>query len=875
MLRVLILEDEPADAELIQRALRRAGISFNARVTKSRREFSSALARFLPQVILADFKLPGFNGMAALDLARARAPEIPFIFVSGAISEHKAIASLSQGAADYIFKNNLSRLGPAVRRVLAEAETRRQKADAEKSLRESEEKYRTLVAESPDGIFIADLQGNFISVNPAMCSGLGYNETELLAMKIWDIVPERYRSQHEQRLAGLLAGKARNEAAEYLVRTRDGRERYVAILSAPYTRDRTLAGFMGIARDITEKMEMEVRLRASEEFHRTLIETSPDAIITIDGGGRITFASQRALDLFAVPGGSDVLGASVLDFVDSSDAIRVQDRLVEILSGSSLPEIREYRLRRHDGGLFWSEVSSAALRDSQGRAIGLLLVCRDVSERRRQQEALRHSEEKFRRIFEEHTAVKLLLDPVSGAIIDANKAAEKFYGWTREELKRMTIGQINTLPPEELQAELKRAREEGRIYFQFRHRLADGSVRDVEVFSSRIQIEGNDFLHSIIHDISERRQAEIALRRSENLLSKIFDILPIGLWLADASGRLVRSNQAGRMIWGAEPLVGLEKYGVFKARRLPAGEEVTAQDWALAHTIREKVTITDEMLEIDAFDGTKKIILNYTAPVLDEAGNIEAAIVVNIDISARQQDETLIRASLKEKEVLLQEIHHRVKNNLQIVSGLLTLQAGHAAEKSMEEMFRESQDRIRSIALVHESLYKSHNLAEIAFDDYLRVLVDNLVTSHFAAAGRIAVQYEMERILLTIETAIPLGLIVNELVSNSLKHAFPGGQRGQIRVQLHGREKERFVGVKTKSGTLYRVPTCELTIADDGVGLPAEFELAGQKTLGIQILSMLAIQMNGELTVRSGPGTEWHIIIPAQPLKAKAHDAKT
>jgi len=450
MLRVLILEDEPADAELIQRALRRAGISFNARVTKSRREFSSALARFLPQVILADFKLPGFNGMAALDLARARAPEIPFIFVSGAISEHKAIASLSQGAADYIFKNNLSRLGPAVRRVLAEAETRRQKADAEKSLRESEEKYRTLVAESPDGIFIADLQGNFISVNPAMCSGLGYNETELLAMKIWDIVPERYRSQHEQRLAGLLAGKARNEAAEYLVRTRDGRERYVAILSAPYTRDRTLAGFMGIARDITEKMEMEVRLRASEEFHRTLIETSPDAIITIDGGGRITFASQRALDLFAVPGGSDVLGASVLDFVDSSDAIRVQDRLVEILSGSSLPEIREYRLRRHDGGLFWSEVSSAALRDSQGRAIGLLLVCRDVSERRRQQEALRHSEEKFRRIFEEHTAVKLLLDPVSGAIIDANKAAEKFYGWTREELKRMTIGQINTLPPERI-----------------------------------------------------------------------------------------------------------------------------------------------------------------------------------------------------------------------------------------------------------------------------------------------------------------------------------------------------------------------------------------------------------------------------------------
>ncbi|MBN2346367.1 MAG: PAS domain S-box protein [Candidatus Aminicenantes bacterium] len=1009
MLRVLILEDEPADAELIQRALRRAGISFNARVTKSRREFSSALARFQPQVILADFKLPGFNGMAALDLARARAPEIPFIFVSGAISEHKAIASLSQGAADYIFKNNLSRLGPAVRRVLAEAETRRQKSDAEKSLRESEEKYRTLVAESPDGIFIADLQGNFISVNPAMCSGLGYNETELLAMKIWDIVPERYRSQHEQRLAALLEGKARNEAAEYLVRTRDGRERFVAILSAPYYKDRTLAGFLGIARDITEKMEMETRLRASEEFHRTLIETSPDAIVTVDGGGRITFASHKALDLFAVPGGSDVLGVSVLDYVDPADATRVRDRLVEILSGSSLPEIREYRLRRWDKRPFWAEITSAPLHDNAGRNTGLLLVCRDVSERRRieialreseakyrliaentvetislldlslrftyvspsilklrgytaeeslnqdlgqvltpeslariqqifaeemafevsggadpqrsrsleleeyhkdgsivwvensisflrnpqgnaisflmvskdiserkQAEiALRRSEEKFRKIFEEHAAVKLLLDPVSGAIIDANQAAENFYGWTREELKRMTIGQINTLTPEKLQAELKRAREEGRVFFQFRHRLADGSIRDVEVFSSRIQIEGSDFLHSIIHDISDRKRAETALRHNENLLSKIFDILPIGLWLADASGRLMRSNETGRRIWGAEPMVGPEEYGVFKARRLPGAEEIAPEDWALAHTIRDKATVTDEMLEIDAFDGKKKVILNYTAPVLDETGRLEAAVIVNLDITARQQAEELLRASLHEKEVLLQEIHHRVKNNLQIVSSLLTLQAGHAATKSVEEMFRESQDRIRSIALVHESLYKSHNLAEITFDDYLRVLVDNLVNSHFAAAGRVAVQYQMERILLTIETAIPLGLIVNELVSNSLKHAFPGGRHGQIRVQLHGRDKERFVGVKTKSGTLYRVPTCELTVADDGVGLPAGFELAKQESLGMQILSMLARQLNGELTVRGGPGTEWRMIIPAHPLKAKAHEAKT
>ena len=171
--------------------------------------------------------------------------------------------------------------------------------------------------------------------------------------------------------------------------------------------------------------------------------------------------------------------------------------------------------------------------------------------------------------------------------------------------------------------------------------------------------------------------------------------------------------------------------------------------------------------------------------------------------------------------MLLQEIHHRVKNNLQIISGLLTLQADQSAGKSLDEIFRESQDRIRSIALIHEKLYRSHNLAEIAFDEYLRALTENLFTSYGVAAGRITIIYEMEPILFTIEKAIPLGLIVNELVTNALKHAFPAGRRGEIRIGLHGYEGAKSYALKTDSGTLHVVPTCELIVADNGIGLPA------------------------------------------------------
>jgi two-component sensor histidine kinase len=216
--------------------------------------------------------------------------------------------------------------------------------------------------------------------------------------------------------------------------------------------------------------------------------------------------------------------------------------------------------------------------------------------------------------------------------------------------------------------------------------------------------------------------------------------------------------------------------------------------------------------------------------------------MLTAEIVERKRAEEQIQASLKEKEILLQEIHHRVKNNLQIISGLLTLQANEVSGKSLDEIFQESQNRIRSMVLIHEKLYSSHTLAEIDFSQYLPSLIDNLFTTFGIHTDRVTAIYKIDPIFFTIEKAVPLGLIVNELVSNCLKHAFPGTRKGEIRIELHA--------ARGRS----RRSAYELAIEDNGVGLPSGFKTEPQKSLGMNLIAMLAKQIHAKLKVGSGPG---------------------
>jgi PAS domain S-box-containing protein len=256
--------------------------------------------------------------------------------------------------------------------------------------------------------------------------------------------------------------------------------------------------------------------------------------------------------------------------------------------------------------------------------------------------------------------------------------------------------------------------------------------------------------------------------------------------------------------------------------------------------------LNGEKLTFGEFTATKKDgslfpIMVLSNPIIHE--NIITGIRgVVVDITAHKDAENKIKASLNDKEVLLKEVHHRVKNNMQIISSLLNLQIQYIDDEDAVNVLIESQNRVKSMAMIHEKLYLSNDLTRINFVEYIESLVSNLFYSYNINNKNIKPLLEIDDINLNMETAIPCGLIISELVSNSLKYAFPNGQPRELLVSLRSEDN-----------------CYKLTVRDNGIGLSEELELGNAKTLGLKLVQILTGQIDGEITINRKPGTEFII----------------
>jgi PAS domain S-box-containing protein len=229
-------------------------------------------------------------------------------------------------------------------------------------------------------------------------------------------------------------------------------------------------------------------------------------------------------------------------------------------------------------------------------------------------------------------------------------------------------------------------------------------------------------------------------------------------------------------------------------------------------------------------------------PIFGHENKLKGFIRSSRDIDDRKYAEEQIKASLEEKEVLLKEIHHRVKNNMQIISSLLSLQSRNIKGGKELEIFKESQNRVKSMAMIHENLYRTPNLARINFKDYIQNLISGLFMSYGINQDTVKTEMDLNNILLDIDTAIPCGLILNELMSNSLKHAFPEGKKGKINISLleEGNKLKMIVG-------------------DDGSGFPDEIDFRNTDSLGLKLINTLVNQLKGEIELEKSKGTKFII----------------
>ncbi|MBT4287438.1 MAG: PAS domain S-box protein, partial [Bacteroidetes bacterium] len=389
---------------------------------------------------------------------------------------------------------------------------------------------------------------------------------------------------------------------------------------------------------------------------------------------------------------------------------------------------------------------------------------------------------------------------------------------------------------------------EKRKAFNFQHRLASGQVRDVEVYSGPIVDQGKTLLYSIIHDISKRKQNENKLKESEEFFSQMLEQSIVSTQLLDPDGTCVRVNPKFCGLFGVESqnMVGYKIFEDEAIKESDAYEPLldvfnnkNSRRWRNSFDI----SLASESSGVKTTKPERVYLENLSYPILDQEGNLQKVLIQHNDITEQKQSEEQIKASLKEKETLIDEIHHRVKNNIAIIASLLKMQSNSIEDPQIKEVLKESQNRVYAMSAVHETLHGSDNLSQIDLKTYLSKVTTSIFQTYSINPDKVKLNISVEEIPISIDQANPIGLVINELISNSLKYAFPDERKGEITVSMKKLNKE-----------------LELTIMDDGIGMPDELDWKNAKSLGLKLVrALVENQLDGSIDMESNNGTKFTI----------------
>jgi PAS domain S-box-containing protein len=523
----------------------------------------------------------------------------------------------------------------------------------------------------------------------------------------------------------------------------------------------------------------EEALRTSEELHRTLLDISPDEVTVTDLEGRIQNISKRTLLMHGFETAEEVIGKNALDLIVPEDRKKAERNIRKTFEKGFVSHV-EYDLLRKDGSRFTGELSASLLKDKEGKPIGYVGVTRDITQRKR---------------FEKRQALH-------ARILDILNRSNEWKALVNDLL--FVIKEFI-----DFEAVAIRLRDGD----DFPYYVVNGFPASFVEKERFLCIQGKD--GKPVRD--SEGAPSLACMCGRVITGGADPSMPVftkgGSFWTNSTTKLIEEAGAGDLLAGTRNTCNIEGYESLALIPLKVDSQTVG---LLQLNDRKENRFDPEMIEF-----------------FEAIGNS-----IGIAIK-RKQTEEQIQKELKEKEVLLHEIHHRVKNNLQIITSLLRLQSQEVINEQDREKFQICQNRIKAMALIHEKLYESSSLAQIDFSDYVKKMISHLRAIYRRLNDRVKFNIDVKDICLGIDQAIPGGLIINELLTNAMKHGFADGREGAISVSM-----------RANKGNKYR-----LVVEDTGVGIPEGYDYRNPKSLGMSIVADLVRQIGGTIELKRVPGT--------------------
>lgn len=743
----------------------------------------------------------------------------------------------------------------------------------EKTLRNNFQFLETLLESIPSPVFQRDLNEIYVNCNESFARqimglpkekviGGSFSEFQKRVPK--ELVDIYYKNYRE------LLDNGGSHQCETGVICADGVSRDFLIHKATYEDSSgKIAGIVGIMLDVTSSKEAEMFIRNSEERFRVAAEQAGQIVYDYNIESKqfeLTGSIQQLSGYSPEELRQANLESWMIEHIHPEDLERKWETYNKFMNNGG-KFLQEYRLRKKDGSYFYAEDSSVFLWDEFNKVYRIIGTIKDITERKLAQEKLKQSEERFR-IAAEQTG-QIVFEHDHGEMnIKWAGAIQDVTGYTVEEFNKFDyISWENHIHPEDRKRALNELRDyrgkENKFRIEYRFRRKNGDYIHVEDSGVYHRNEDGSIRRSlgVMKDITGIKLASEKLKESEaryRSFMKNFQGIAFQMEL-DSAPILVDGNLEEITGYRKEDLISekIDWYQIVHPndrKRLFENKERLVKDPLLC--IEHDYKIVNK-------DGKIKWVHEIFQNVPDSTGKKRILQGAVYDISKQKEAEESLA---KVEEIRKKEIHHRIKNNLQVISSLLELQAEKFNDLEVLEAFHESQNRVATMAIIHEELYRSRNNETLDFSAYLQKLTAELFHSYIVRKGDVDIQLDIEDIFLGMDTAVPLGIIINELVSNSLKHAFPSGRRGKICIKL-GRAEENS-GNKSISNITNNIGAKSsveknvqytLVVSDNGLGFPENIDFRSTDSLGLQLVNILVEQLEGTIELESDSGTMFKI----------------